>query len=469
MQNPPKLVVLSIDGVPHGLLMDLMEAGQMPAMAGLCERHGQPRMMRSVLPTISNVAWTCYATGRNPGKHGIYGFIDRRPGTYEMTFPNATNLRGENIWQVLSENGKKVFGMNVPGTYPPRVVNGILIGGFLSPSVAKAAYPSQVSAYLAGIDYHIDSDAQLARRSKQEMLGNLDITLAKRTEAMFHFIQAESWDFFHVHIMGTDRINHFLLGKYLDGDRQFAPAFVDYYRKIDAAVARLLDRIGPETPLIILSDHGFCPINYEVQLSKYLADTGWTKPLDDAGGPLSFDPAGTKAYTLIPGRIYVNLKGREAAGCVQQQEYESVRKQVSEDLRKLRDPEGREVVKAVVKREDLYWPKGAYGPSDEPGPAGKLPPYTLGPDLVAVPHDGYDLKLGLTATQLFVNTQLEGMHTYHDALLLARNVPLDESYLEIRQLAGPMLDCLGVSRPEEMDLANTPAPDGVLPAQTESC
>jgi predicted AlkP superfamily phosphohydrolase/phosphomutase len=460
--TPPKLTVLSIDGVPFGLLDDLMASGHMPAMSRLCERGAGRRMMRSVLPTVSNVAWTCYATGRNPGKHGIYGFIDRRAGTHEMVFPNASNLRGDNIWQILSAAGRKVFGMNVPGTYPPRAVNGVLIGGFLSPSAGKAAYPPEAGRFLEAIAYRVDSDAQLARQSKKAMLADLDATLAKRAEAMFHFLPEQAWDFFHVHVMGTDRINHFLLRAYVEKQPGLAEGFADYYRKVDDVIERLLAAIGDETPLMILSDHGFCPIIHEVQLSRYLVDAGWTKPLHNPTDPLSFDPAGTRAYTLIPGRIYVNLRGREKDGCVGPEEYEQVRAEVAADLVKLRDPRGRAVVKAVLKREQVYWPKGFTGPTDDPGAAALLPPYSQAPDLVAIPFDGYDLKLGLTAPEVFVNTQLEGMHTYHDAVLVTRNVPVPEGDFEIRRLAGTILDTLGVDAPADLDTEATPAPPGVV-------
>jgi len=462
MRHPPRLVVLSIDGVPHGLLAELMAAGHMPAVAGLCQAHGRPRMMRSVLPTVSNVAWTCYATGRNPGKHGVYGFIDRKPGTYEMFFPNAAHVRGRHIWQMLSEGGMKVFGMNVPGTYPPRAVNGVLIGGFLSPSAAKAAYPPQVGAHLEEIGYRVDCDSQLARRDTQAMLVDLDQTLAKRAEAMFHFLAAERWDFFHAHIMGTDRINHFLLAGYRQRDGRWAGAFVDYYRKVDSVIARLLAEIGAETPLVVLSDHGFCEILHEVQLSRYLVETGWTTPAKEVAGPLSFDPGRTKAYTLIPGRIYVNLRGREAQGCVPIEEYQQVRQAVADDLMRLRDPKGRPVIRKVLKREEIYWPAGQAGPDAAAWAPPELPPYSAAPDLVAVPFDGYDLKLGLTSPEIFVNTQLEGMHTYHDALLLTRNVRVPEGDFEIRQLAGVILETLGAAVPSDMDVKPSPPPEGVL-------
>ncbi|MHC4717110.1 MAG: alkaline phosphatase family protein [Planctomycetota bacterium] len=461
MTGPQKVVCLSIDGVPHGLLGRLMAAGHMPAMADLCARHGQPRMMRSVHPTVSCVAWACYATGRNPGKHGIFGFLDRRPGTYELSLPNAANLRGPHIWEVFSAAGKKVFGMNVPGTYPPRAVNGVLIGGFLTPALTKAAYPPEVSGYLESIDYRIDSDAALARESKARMLDDLDVTLARRAQALFHFLGADEWDFFHAHIMGTDRINHFLLAQAEQDDPTFAPGFQAYYRKVDDVIGRLVEAVGDETPLMILSDHGFCPIRYEVQLSRHLIDAGWTTPAREVRSPLSFEPARTRAYTLIPGRIYVNVAGREPGGIVPVEEYDRTRHAVAADLLALRDPDGRPVIRKVVRREELYWPEGRSAPDPAANTPGGLPPYAQGPDLVAIPHDGYDLKMGLIAPEVFTRTQLEGMHTCSDALCFARGVELPAGDLEIRQLAGPICRALGVETPAGFDLDPVPEPAGI--------
>ena len=125
----PRFMILSIDGVPYGLVRRMIDQGDMPNLASLVSQTGLQKM-RSVQPTVSCVAWSSYMTGANPGKHGIYGFIDRRPGAYELMFPNSATRSAEDIWSILSRAEKRVFGMNVPTTYPPQAVNGIVIGGF---------------------------------------------------------------------------------------------------------------------------------------------------------------------------------------------------------------------------------------------------------------------------------------------------------------------------------------------------
>ncbi|MCF7957177.1 MAG: alkaline phosphatase family protein, partial [Phycisphaerae bacterium] len=129
----PGFMVLSIDGVPIGLIRRMIDQGDMPNLGALVARNGL-RQMRSVQPTVSCVAWASYATGVNPAKHGIYGFIDRREDSWGLSFPNAAMFKSQNLWQILSKAGKRVFGMNVPSSYPPAPVNGVLIGGFLAPT-----------------------------------------------------------------------------------------------------------------------------------------------------------------------------------------------------------------------------------------------------------------------------------------------------------------------------------------------
>ncbi len=442
---PTKFMVLSIDGVPFGLMDKMFREGIMPNLADIA-KDNRFSPMKSVQPTVSSVAWASYATGVNPGIHGNYGFIDREPGTWDLQFPNNATMTADHIWTKLSAQGKRVFGMNVPSTYPPKPVNGVLIGGFLAPSIDKIVFPPSEAEYLKSIDYQIDSDAALARQDKKAMLKNLDYTLDKRFEALFHYLDREDWDFFHTHVMGSDRINHFLWEKMLADDPEFAPGFFKFYTRIDNYIGKLLEKIGPDTPLMIFSDHGFCKIKYEVQMCRWMIKNNWLKPADEIRHPLSIDPANTKAYCMIPGRFFVNLQGREPGGIVPLAEYDNVRKTLAEQLMQLRDPQGNQVIEKVIMREDIYWPQDCDGPNSMTPEQAATASGTFGraADLIAVPFDGYDLKLGIVGNEVFTKTALEGMHTYPDAFMVARNIELPQD-LEITQLSQPIIDYLGSS------------------------
>ncbi len=453
MSKHPKFMVYSIDGVPHGLMQRMFDEGIMPNLANLASQTGL-RQMRSIQPCVSCVAWTCFMTGKNPGKHGIYGFIDRREGGYDLAFPNQSMMTSDTLFDILSKAGKRVFSMNVPVTYPPRQVNGIQIGGFLAPNLDKIAYPASEGDYLKSINYVCDNDAALARQDKSAFCKDLMNTHERRMEAMFHYLEQEDWDFFHTHVMGSDRACHFLFGEMLDGHPEFEPAFFNYFRAVDESVGKLLTILGDDVPLMIFSDHGFCRIIHEVQLSKYLIDKGWTVPAEQPQHPLSIDPAKSKAYCLIPGRIFINLEGREPGGIVPLSEYDQVRQQIKADLLDLKDPKGNPVIDDVVMREDAYWADangenlGTISPEESAQSGGT---YGKAADLIAVPHDGYDLKLGLIAPEIFINTAMTGMHSYHDAFMVSRGVELPQDNLEIMMLARCILNTMGLPVPEDMD------------------
>src|SRR5262245_3517734 len=103
----------------------------MPVLGGLLA-GGTAAPMRSSIPAISSVSWTNFSTGRNPGKHGIYGFTELKPGTLTTFFPNFGNVQAETIWDVAGRAGKRAIVMNVPGTYPARPLAGVLVSGFVA-------------------------------------------------------------------------------------------------------------------------------------------------------------------------------------------------------------------------------------------------------------------------------------------------------------------------------------------------
>jgi len=449
-----RVVVLGIDGVPYTFLKQLVENKGLTNFARLAE-SAEFRQMDSVYPTVSSAAWTSFVTGKQPGKHGLYGFVEREPNGYGIRIPLSTWVRSRTIWEVLSDAGKRVFGMNVPVTYPPRDVNGILIGGFLCPAIDKVAASAEVRQYLSSIDYQIDSDPMLARESRDRMLPNVHLTLEKRMEAMFHFLEKEPWDYFHTHVMATDRLCHFLLGSYESGEAKYAEAFLDFFRKLDGYLGRLMDALPGDCALVVLSDHGFCPIKSEVQFSRFLVEKGWTAlGAEVPQHPLDIDPARSRVYSLIPGRIYVNVRGREPEGIVPPEDYNQVREEVAADVLELRAPNGDKVIRRVFRREEVYWPEGASAPAPDIQVEELLRTDTafgLAADLIAIPFDGYDLKMGLAQSEVFVKTELEGMHTYDDALILARGVELPAERFAIYNVTRHVLEAMGVRPLADMD------------------
>lgn len=432
-----RVLVLGIDGVPFSLMKALIEDDLLPHFR-VALSQGSLKRMNSVLPCVSSVAWASYMTGMNPARHNIFGFMDRVPQTMEMFVPTSKHMAAETLWEWLSRNGKKVVVINVPGTYPPRTVNGLLIAGFLCVNIDKISYPREVAHELKAMGYRIDIDSWKARRSRDDFLAEVNDALDKRFEAAFGLMNRVDWDFFQLHIMETDRINHFLWKQWKDGDPVYGPLFLEFYQKLDGYLGALMERIGDGTELVILSDHGFCELKQEVFLNHWLQQEGFLKMRKESDSLRDIHPE-SRAYSLYPGRIYVNLKGRESTGGVEEgREYEMTRQNLIEGLLGIRDPEkGEPIIRRVQRSEEVY--NGPY--------------LSRAPDLLAIPHNGYDLKGSFAKPTLTTRSEVMGMHTYDDALLFVRNreIQKQDNGFGIMDAYSVVLKLMDTRRPEGVE------------------
>ncbi|MDP6776174.1 MAG: alkaline phosphatase family protein, partial [Candidatus Latescibacteria bacterium] len=299
-----RAIVLGLDGVPHSLLRKLVEEGRMPSFSALLDR-GSLLPISSVLPTVSSVAWASIVTGCNPGRHNIFGFIDRLPRTHEMFIPNARHLRAKTWVELFGGMGGRVFSMGVPSTYPPKAVNGVLISGFLAPSLERATYPLQVAAELESRGYVIDIDAWEAHEDKDKFLNSVFQALDRRCDTMFHYLGQGEWDLFVAHLIDTDRLHHFLWGEAEGGHAAYLTWFHRFYERIDAAIGELADRVGEEVLLVVLSDHGFCRLRQEVHLNTWLREAGYLHFASREPKQLLDLAPTTRCYSLLPGRFYI--------------------------------------------------------------------------------------------------------------------------------------------------------------------
>jgi predicted AlkP superfamily phosphohydrolase/phosphomutase len=433
----PRVVVLGLDGLPWSYLQRQFAAGELPNLRALAG-EGALAQMDTSIPNVSSTAWATFMTGQNPGKHGIYGFVDRSPGSLKTYVPTSRNLRSPAVWEVLSEHGKRVFSMNVPGTFPSRPANGTIIGDFLSPSVAKAAPNAKVAEDLARFGYILDADPALAHRDKGRFLDHLEEVLDRRMTAVRHFWHQEPWDLFVAHVMETDRMHHFLWGEMEEGHPEYAPRFLEVYKRVDDAVGEVRSWLDEDTRLVVLSDHGFCSIKTELNVNTWLQSIGELSFTSDQPKGLPDLAPSSRAYALDPGRLFLNVQGREPGGCIAPgAEYERVRDELAEAALAITDPgSGAPMVAKVFRREELY-----AGPHAEQGA-----------DLVLEMHDGYDAKGAFGRPEVSaMGPALTGMHTTPDAFLYVSGAAGFDRRPHMQDLAPTLCALLGTPVPAEMD------------------
>ncbi len=148
MPRARKVIVIGLDGLDPAITESLLRAGELPNLARLRRLGGYTRLATTT-PAQTPVAWSTFATGVNPGGHGIYDFLRRDPATYlpdlslnryeqKGTFlpPTVVNLRhGVPLWERLAERDMASTVLRCPATYPPDPLKGRLLSGMGVPDL----------------------------------------------------------------------------------------------------------------------------------------------------------------------------------------------------------------------------------------------------------------------------------------------------------------------------------------------
>ena len=395
--NPQRLVIIGLDGVPYPMVKKFAETGVMPNTSRIIQ-DGYFTPMRSTIPEISSVAWSSIITGENPGQHGIFGFTDLFPGSYKIRFPNFRNLKSPPFWDIWK---RKSVIINVPSTYPVRKMNGVHVSGFVSIEFEKSVYPKSLVPTLNDMNYRLDVDSQKAHISMELFLADLDKTLNARIETCRYFWDNQDWQIFMLVFTGTDRLMHFLFNAYEDETHKYHGFFLEHFNKIDRIVGEINSKITDQDMLIMLSDHGFERLDYDVYINYLLRQQGFLKFKDGCDVTLNNISNDTKALALDPARIYLNLKGKFPCGSIEPVDIESVLCQL-ENLFRTLEVDGRKVVKDIFRKEQIY--SGLY--------------FEKAPDMVLVGAEGFNFKANVKAEQLADKTIFTGKHTQDTAFLI---------------------------------------------------
>jgi len=420
----PRVAFFGIDGVPFTLLDSHPE--EFEHLAALAD-EGTAGSIESIVPPESSACWPALTTGVNPGETGVYGFQDRENGSYDTYVPMGRDVQAKRLWQRVTDAGRDATAMNVPVTFPPEEEIQRMVSGFLSPGVDRAAWPEALRSHLEASDYRIDVDAKLGHDDdKTAFIEDAHEVLDARFEAFKHYVEADDWDLFFGVFMTTDRVNHFLFEHY-EQDGEYRDEFVDFYRKVDRYLGELRGLLEDDTTMLVASDHGFTTLEYEVHLNEWLAQEGWLSYGTEDHDSLADISDETRAYSLIPGRFYINLEGREPRGSVPDAEYDETRVELRETLETLTGPDGRPVADRVETKEGAF--RGDHA--------------DIAPDLVVVPNHGFDLKAGFKGSDAVFDTgPRNGMHSFDDACLYVDDPDVSIRDADLYDVAPTILELL---------------------------
>jgi predicted AlkP superfamily phosphohydrolase/phosphomutase len=426
VQKKEKAVVLGIDGVPCSLLNRFIDEGMMPNLASLAA-IGTLSPMSASIPEVSSTSWSTFMTGVNPGRHGIYGFMELQDDSYKWRFPNSQDIQSDTLWDIVGKHNKKSIVLNVPSTYPARPIQGTMTAGFVALDLKKATYPEPAYEYLKNIGYRMDVDTKKALESPEALAIEIDETFEIRKKAIMHFLLEEEWDLFIGVVTETDRLHHYLWAALEDKRHGQHKFFLDFYRKLDRFIGEVYESIGDDIPFIIVSDHGFTSIKKEIYLNSWLREKGYLKFTKDK--PESFNDMHeeSRVFALDPNRLYIHSKGKYQKGSVDAGEYNNLRQEMKDALMSL-TLDDHKVIQSIFFKEELY--------------SGPL--LDRAPDLVALSHEGYDLKGAINRQEVSGTGFLTGGHTRENAVFYI-NRKIDTKDINIIDVGPTVMSLMNIN------------------------
>jgi len=297
-----KVVVIGLDGATFDLIKPWVAQGLLPNFCELLQKGAHAKLI-STIPPLTALAWTSMVTGKNPGKHGIFGFLQQKPYSYETQLVSATSRKADSVWKILSESGKRVIVVNVPMTYPPEPVNGVLVSGMDAPGInSDFVYPKSLKENLLRMipDYEIAlhfSGYLDSLEKRQDGVNILLQSVDKRLQLTSCLMHNQPWDFLMVVFTASDKASHYYW-KYMDQThpsydpmeaQKLGTAIQLVYEKLDDALGVLVNDIPEQSYVLLVSDHGFGPLNNTlVSLPTWLGEQGLLVWKNESRG-LSFD------------------------------------------------------------------------------------------------------------------------------------------------------------------------------------
>jgi predicted AlkP superfamily phosphohydrolase/phosphomutase len=341
----------------------------------------------------------------NPGRHGVFDFVQRDPADPDRRVPVSSRSIGSvTFLELLSNAGPEVRAGNIPVTFPPSPVRGRMISGVAVPPGARFVHPREWGEELQhrapfplnGLEWtrFADDPAALVEEAR---------TFVDRRTASFEAMLEGDWDVAACVYVAPDRVQHplgaYLLTSHPDharlADGELGESIRDVYRHLDVALGRLRSIAGPEAVTVLMSDHGFRPVTRSANLNRVLETAGLAVRARTAGvrrsslvrtvgrsrighalkrrvrAPSEIDWTRTVAYQSSAGPgVSVNLRGRERGGIVDPGDFDRVVEEVASTLPSFVDPEsGTRPVAEVLRARDIY--TGPYA--------------TMAPDLLVKP------------------------------------------------------------------------------------
>jgi predicted AlkP superfamily phosphohydrolase/phosphomutase len=326
--------------------------------------------LESVIPPITIPAWQCMVTSQDPGSLGVYGFRNRADHSYSrLEIVNSRSFKAMTMWDHLALQGKKSVIIGVPPSFPPRRINGICVGCFMTPSVDdEYTHPPEVKDEIRALVGEYMVDVKGFRTDDKEWLRDRIFEMSRQQFTVVrHYLQHAEWEYFHFVNIALDRIHHGFW-KYMDPEHPdyeagnpYESVIPDFYRHLDEEIGRVLELLDEDTAVLVVSDHGAQALKGGFCVNEWLVEQGLlvleNYPAEVTPfGKLNVDWSRTKVWSEggYYARVFLNVKGREPEGLIEPEDYERFRAEMKLKFEATTDADGVPIGTLVFYPEEIY-------------------------------------------------------------------------------------------------------------------
>ena len=327
--------------------------------------------LESVIPPITVPAWMCMSTSQDPVSLGVYGFRNRKDYSYHgLSIVNSSSIQQTAIWDVLGARHKNVVVVGVPPSYPPRRMNGVNVGCFMTPDTKTHdyTYPASVRQEIDRLVGEYPVDVKGFRTDNKEWLRDqiYDMT-RKHFEVIRYLMTTVDWDYFQFVEIGVDRVHHGFWKYHDPTHRQYVPGnpyenlIRDYYTYVDQEIGTLLELLDDDTNVLVVSDHGAQRLDGGFCVNEWLRREGLLVLKEPVAKPTPFAPSlvdweRTRVWSEggYYARVFFNVEGREPQGIVPESGYDDLIDDMTARFHALRDDRGEPMGSLVFQPRDLY-------------------------------------------------------------------------------------------------------------------
>ncbi|RBI60089.1 nucleotide pyrophosphatase [halophilic archaeon] len=380
-----RTVVIGLDGAGFELLEPWIEAGELPVLERIVEQ-GVTGELQSMLPPVTSPNWKAYATGKNPGKLGIFWWYNIDTANQRVYLPAERYHDHAEYWDRLAEQ-ERVGVLGVPTTYPPKSIGEAYISGAPDADTTGFTTPAELENELQeGFDYRVTIRRSLESETDAAYEEILD-RIGSQFQVGKYLLDSRDLSFLQLSSFYINVLHH----HFWDDERTLRA-----WKQIDDHLASFLT---DETNLVLMSDHGHAEIQTVFYINRWLKQEGYlsfdtdvsstlhqagvtadriNETLADVDSYVPFDPqsiAGqlvpdslinrlpnsegnvgrgkldtanweqTAAIASAQGPLYLNVTGSQ---------YDSLREKLITKLERMTTPDGHPIAQEVYRGENVY-------------------------------------------------------------------------------------------------------------------